>query len=119
MRGLEQGFASRMTTCPPEQVRLLVRRRATSGRSPAFVRIRVVSRPMPECPPVIPHLPAKVDSRGDFFGRRLGTESGVQRLLSRLHIRDSGRLSFAELAGLSASFPPRTLLGGAGGQQNG
>src|SRR5262249_35130412 len=38
----------------------------------------------------------KVDSRGDFFGRRLGAETGVQRLLIRLHIRDFGRLSAAE-----------------------
>src|SRR5262249_3698236 len=42
------------------------------------------------------NLPAKVDSRCDFFGRRLGTEPRVQRLLIRLHIRDSGRLSAAE-----------------------
>jgi hypothetical protein len=35
------------------------------------------------------HLSAKLDSRGDFFDCCLGTESGVQWLLIRLHIRDS------------------------------
>src|SRR5262249_7357828 len=42
------------------------------------------------------HRVAKVDSRGDFFGRRLGAESGVQRPLIGLHIRDSDRVSAAE-----------------------
>src|SRR5262245_31812641 len=54
-----------------------------------------------------PPLPAKVDSRDELFGRRLGTESGVQRLLIRLHNRDSGTLAARVITPASSTPPPR------------